>query len=390
MTSTVKKSHDRVAFEMKSKQAQTQINRFLKKVHEKHPTLELDIDRIEHFIEGKDDFWSDSKVAKDTARKLSNMKDLISDIDSLSSLLSETIELHDLSILEDDQEMITECNEKMDTLLKDIIDKEVVNLMTEPYDKLNCFVQINAGAGGNDSCDWVGMLAIMYQKWCINRNISIVTVDEHINDEIGSSSNVGYRSITLKLNGEYSYGWLRAEAGVHRLVRVSPYDSQKKRHTSFAQVLVYPELLDDDIFSKDISMKDLHIDTFRSSGAGGQHVNKTDSAIRITHLPTGIVVKCQSERSQHRNKAIALSMLNSKLNQIVAEKKYQKQQQSVVGGGDSSWGNQIRSIVLHPYKLVKDHRTGFQTGNVDSFLDGEELLTEAMVETLSQSQQTQT
>jgi peptide chain release factor 2 len=220
------------------------------------------------------------------------------------------------------------------------------------------------------------MLYHLYRQWADTQQFNMTVVDEHVNEEIGGT---GYRSVTLRVKGNMAYGWMKAEAGVHRLVRISPFDPMNKRHTTFAQVLVYPELVD--TATSIINPKDLRIDTFRSSGAGGQSVQKTDSAVRITHLPTGLVVSCQNERSQHQNRATAMSILKSRLDQLNREKQYSQKNQTTIGGGDISWGNQIRSVVMQPYQMVKDHRTGWETGNVEAFMRGE-LLSDAMTTTL--------
>jgi peptide chain release factor 2 len=313
--------------------------------------------------------WEDSKVASELALKLSNIEARLAELKELDEALLEVEELYQMAIDENEGAVVEDCIEKMAELEKEVSERELRSFLNEPHDKLSCYIQIVAGAGGTESCDWVSMLYNMYSQWAPRQEFIISLVDERPNDEAGA----GYRSITARLSGEMAYGWMKAEAGVHRLVRVSPFDPQRKRHTSFAQVLVYPDLPPEDSFHNDINAKDLRIDTYRASGAGGQHVNKTDSAVRITHLPSGVVVSCQSERSQHQNKATAMSMLRSRLRQIDKEKEYRQRVDNTIGVGDNSWGNQIRSIVLQPYQIVKDHRTGWETGNVASFLSGEEL-----------------
>jgi peptide chain release factor 2 len=213
----------------------------------------------------------------------------------------------------------------------------------------------------------------MYKKWAINLKMKVKIIDEQKDPDYQD----GYRNITLKIDGKYAYGWAKIDAGTHRLVRISPFDPQHKRHTSFAQVLVYPDI--QIMNNNEINNSDLRIDTFRSSGAGGQSVNKTDSAIRITHIPTGIVVSCQNERSQHQNKSVALSILRSKLLQLDKENKKKQISESTQGKGQAVWGNQIRSVVLQPYKVVKDNRTEFETANVDEYLNGGDSLKEAML-----------
>jgi peptide chain release factor 2 len=230
------------------------------------------------------------------------------------------------------------------------------------HDASNAMLAIHAGAGGTEAQDWVDMLLRMYLRWAEIRGFSTEFLDFQAGDE------AGVKSATIMVKGRYAYGYLRSEMGIHRLVRISPFDVNGRRHTSFASVFIFPEL-DDDI-KIDINEKDLRIDTYRASGAGGQHVNKTSSAIRITHLPSNIVVQCQNERSQHRNKEIAMKMLKARLYE--REKELQKEDQKELHGDkkEISWGSQIRSYVMHPYRMVKDHRTGFETGNVDSVMDG--------------------
>ena len=234
--------------------------------------------------------------------------------------------------------------------------------MNGKADSKNAFIEIHSGAGGTESQDWVEMLFRMYLKWSDSRGYKLESVDQSIGDE------AGLKSITIRIVGEKSYGWLKNETGVHRLVRISPFDSQSRRHTSFASVNCYPEI--DNTINIEISDKDLRIDTFRASGAGGQHVNKTDSAIRITHLPTKINVQCQSNRSQHRNKAIAMEMLKSKLYDIELKKEEEKNSKDRGEKSQIAWGHQIRSYIMQPYQLVKDHRTGYEDSNVNSILDG--------------------
>ena len=230
------------------------------------------------------------------------------------------------------------------------------------HDASNAMLAIHAGAGGTEAQDWVDMLLRMYLRWAEIRGFSTEFLDYLAGDE------AGVKSVTIMVKGRYAYGYLRSEMGIHRLVRISPFDVNGRRHTSFASVFIFPEL--DDNIKIDINEKDLRIDTYRASGAGGQHVNKTSSAIRITHLPTNIVVQCQNERSQHRNKEIALKMLKARLYE--REKELQKEDQKELHGDkkEISWGSQIRSYVMHPYRMVKDHRTGYETGNVDSVMDG--------------------
>jgi peptide chain release factor 2 len=240
---------------------------------------------------------------------------------------------------------------------------ELERMFDDGDDRRNGILSINAGAGGTEAQDWAEMLLRMYLRWAERRGFAAEIVD------ILAGEEAGIKNVTIFVKGEYAYGNLRAEAGIHRLVRISPFDAGKRRHTSFASVFVYPETPEDVVI--DIDEADLRIDTYRSSGAGGQHVNKTDSAVRITHLPTGIVVQCQNERSQHKNKATAMKLLRARLYDLEMRKRAQKMEEIHKGKKEIAWGNQIRSYTLHPYRLVKDHRTGVEKGDADSVLDGD-------------------
>jgi len=263
----------------------------------------------------------------------------------------------------DDPELQAELEKRAATLRKELDHQQLFLLLNEEYDKNNAILTIHAGSGGLDSQDWAGMLFRMYLRWAEREDFKVSII------EIQSDDEAGIKSATLEINGEFAHGYLKSEKGVHRLVRISPFDAAKRRHTSFASISVYPELSDD--FALDIRPEDLKIDTFRASGAGGQHVNRTDSAVRITHIPTGIITSCQNERSQHMNKEVALKVLKSKLYEKAAQER-EKELATLVGDKkESSWGSQIRSYVLHPYTLVKDHRTGTETGNVQAVLDGD-------------------
>ena len=235
--------------------------------------------------------------------------------------------------------------------------------MSDEADHYNAFLEIHAGAGGTESQDWAEMLQRMYLRWADSQSNCIVTLYQETRGE-----EAGIKSCIIKISQEYAYGWLKRESGIHRLVRISPFDSNKRRHTSFASVWVYPEL--DEKIEVDINDSDIRIDTYRASGAGGQHVNKTDSAVRITHLPSKIVVQCQSDRSQHKNKSNAMSMLKSRLFEAELQKRKEDENKANKEKKEIGWGNQIRSYVLHPYKLIKDLRTGYETSNVNDILDG--------------------
>ena len=234
--------------------------------------------------------------------------------------------------------------------------------MSGEVDLNSAFLEIHAGAGGTESQDWAEMLQRMYVRWSESKNLDIILLQESRGEE------AGIKSCTIKISGDYTYGWLKRESGIHRLVRISPFDSNKRRHTSFASVWVYPEI--DDKIEIEMLDSDLRIDTYRASGAGGQHVNTTDSAVRITHIPTGIVAQCQSDRSQHKNKSNAISMLKSRLYELALNKKKHEENKTNSEKKDIGWGNQIRSYVLHPYKMIKDLRTNHETSNVDDILNG--------------------
>jgi peptide chain release factor 2 len=248
-------------------------------------------------------------------------------------------------------------------LARDIDSKEIQTLLSGEHDKSNAFLVIHPGAGGTESQDWAEMLLRLYLRWAEKKGFKTEIIDYQPGEE------AGVKSVTVLVSGDYAYGLLVAEIGIHRLVRISPFDANKRRHTSFCAVHAYPEI--DEAIEIEIRDEDLRIDTYRSSGSGGQHVNVTDSAVRITHLPTRIVVQCQNERSQHKNKAFALKVLRSRLFQLKEEEQKKKLQQIQGEKKDIAWGSQIRSYVLHPYRMIKDHRTNFETGKVDSFLDGE-------------------
>jgi len=235
--------------------------------------------------------------------------------------------------------------------------------LNDEADHLNAFIEIHAGAGGTESQDWAEILQRMYLRWCDTKSSCEVSLLQEMRGE-----EAGIKSCTIKVTMNYSYGWLKAESGIHRLVRISPFDSNKRRHTSFASVWVYPEI--DDKIEIDIKDSDLRIDTYRASGAGGQHVNKTDSAVRITHLPTNIVVQCQSDRSQHKNRSNAMKMIKSRIYETEIQKRKENENIKNKEKKDIGWGNQIRSYVLHPYKLIKDLRSGYETSNVNDILDG--------------------
>ena len=261
-----------------------------------------------------------------------------------------------------DTESLKHFRHDLDGLKRRLDELEFKSLLGEPTDRNNAILSINAGAGGTESCDWAGMLLRMYTLWAEGRKYQVIRIDQLIGEE------AGIKNVTVLVKGDFAYGYLKSESGVHRLVRISPFDSNKRRHTSFASVDVIPEIPDD--IKIDIKEGDLKIDTYRAGGKGGQHVNKTDSAVRITHLPTGIVVQCQNERSQFRNKTMALKLLGSKLYEAERSKKAKELESAYEAKKEIAWGSQIRSYVLHPYSLVKDHRTEHEVGNAQGVLDG--------------------
>ncbi|KAG7398071.1 hypothetical protein PHYBOEH_011802 [Phytophthora boehmeriae] len=314
----------------------------------------------------KPDLWDDATRAASIVQQLAALESRETRAHELLRRFLDTRELFQLATEEGDETMLRDCEDAMATVRADAQQLRLELLLSHESDARSCFVEIQAGAGGTDSCDWTAMLARMYARWAESRGFQVHHVDESEGDE------AGFRSVVLRLDGAYAYGWTKSEAGVHRLVRVSPFDSAGRRHTSFAQVRVYPMAPESGSKQEiEISTKDIRIDTFRSSGPGGQHVNTTDSAIRITHLPTGIVVQSQSDRSQHRNKAEALAMLRAKLYQRMLEVQARERQQFTQGLGDNAWGSQIRSYVLHPYQMVKDHRTNYSESNTALVLDGD-------------------
>jgi len=308
-------------------------------------------------------FWNDREKSGKAINELKGLKACVEPWDEANKKLGELKEL--AAILKaEDKDLIATLDNDSQTLLKELSALEFKTLFSGAFDKNNAILSINAGAGGTESCDWVSMLFRMYSRWAERQGYSIKTTDILFGDE------AGIKNVTILIEGAYAYGYLKAERGVHRLVRISPFDANKRRHTSFASVDVIPEIEEE----TDINLeeKDLRIDVYRSKGAGGQSVNTTDSAVRITHLPSGIVVQCQNERSQYQNKQTALKILKARLFELEQEKKerelfnrYGTQKKKI------EWGSQIRSYVMHPYNMVKDHRSDYETGDVNSVMDGE-------------------
>ena len=296
-------------------------------------------------------------------KERNQLKDEVEIWEKEANAIEEAALLLEIAEEEGDKEEIKDVEKKLLKLEKNIQQIELKKMLSGEDDNKNAFVHINAGAGGTEAQDWVEMLLRMYLRWAESHGFKTEIVD------ILPGEEAGIKNVTFAVNGKYAYGYLKAEIGIHRLVRISPFDTGKRRHTSFASVFVYPETSDE--IHIEIDEKDLKIDTFRSSGAGGQHVNKTDSAVRITHIPTGIVAQCQNERSQHKNKAMALKILKAKLIEKERREREQKKVELHSSKKDIAWGSQIRSYILHPYKMVKDLRTGYETSNVNAVLDGD-------------------
>ena len=316
---------------------------------------------IESII-GNKDFWNDPDAARPILQERTVLTGKLESYKKIDSGIEDGEMLLEMAMEEGDDEAIIEVAEHLSEVEKDL-DQFSLKLMLDGEDDMaTAIVSINAGAGGTEAQDWAEMLFRMYTRWVEQKGFAMKMVDYQPGDE------AGIKSVTFTATGDYAFGHLKTESGVHRLVRISPFNANGKRQTSFASVFVYPEL--DQEIAIDIDEKDLRIDVFRASGAGGQHVNKTSSAVRITHQPTGIVVSCQQEKSQHRNREIAHKMLASRLYQLEKQKQDERLQEMHSGKDDIAWGSQIRSYVLHPYQMVKDHRTNFEMGNAQSVLDG--------------------
>ncbi|NNE58753.1 MAG: peptide chain release factor 2 [Hellea sp.] len=307
-------------------------------------------------------FWDDPQKAQKLMRERSQLEGAFDNIKTIDSDLANILELIELAELENDDEMVGEAEEALQKLSKKAEEAELEALLSGDVDANDCFLEIHPGAGGTEAQDWANMLLRMYIKWAASRGMKSEVLEEQAGDE------AGIKSATVKIKGENAYGWLKTESGVHRLVRISPFDSNARRHTSFASVWVYPEI--DDSIEIDINESDCRVDTYRASGAGGQHVNKTDSAVRITHEPTGIVVQCQNDRSQHKNRAQAWDMLRSRLYELELKRREDEAQSEADSKSEIGWGHQIRSYVLQPYQLVKDLRTNVETSDTNGVLDG--------------------
>lgn len=307
-------------------------------------------------------FWDDPEISNRKMKELKNLKDTVDTMRGLESQYGDIKDLIEMSYEEEDAEMAAEIRSELDSFVSVFEAIRISTLLSGEYDKDNAILKLNAGAGGTESCDWCSMLYRMYTRWAERKGFSIEVLDYLDGDE------AGIKSVTFQVNGENAYGYLKSEKGVHRLVRISPFNAQGKRQTSFVSLDVMPDIEED--MDVDINEDDLRIDTYRSSGAGGQHINKTSSAIRITHLPTGIVVQCQNERSQHFNKEKAMQMLKVKL-QLMKEQEQAEKVSDIRGEvKEIGFGNQIRSYVMQPYTLVKDHRTNTENSNVTAVMDG--------------------
>jgi len=316
------------------------------------------------------DFWDDQEQANKLMRDLKYLKSCVEPYEENSRKLQELKELFDIS--QDDENDLQQINGELDRLAKEVDHLEVQSFLSGPFDRNNAILSINAGAGGTESCDWSNMLLRLYTRWADLHECKVTTLD------ILPGEEAGIKNVTLGIEGDMAYGLLKGEKGVHRLVRISPFDANKHRHTSFASVDVIPEIEDD--IEVDIDPDDLRIDIFRSSGPGGQSVNTTDSAVRITHNPSGIVVQCQNERSQLQNKQTAMKILKARLYELKQKEQEEKMAKEYGQKQKIEWGSQIRSYVMHPYSMVKDHRTDTETGNVQRVMDGDiDMFTESFL-----------
>ncbi|MCY6369798.1 peptide chain release factor 2 [Clostridium ganghwense] len=324
--------------------------------------IEKRVSELENTMQ-ESDFWDDVNRAQETTQEAKNLKDRLDKYNNTKTRLEDTEVLIEMSIEEEDETSLDEIINEINEIENTIEQFKIEILLSGEYDRNNAIVSLHSGAGGTDAQDWTQMLLRMYTRWAEKKGYKVETLSLLPGDE------AGIKNVDLKITGEFVYGYLKAEKGIHRLVRISPFNANGKRQTSFASMEVLPELTE----SQDIAIKDddLKIDTYRASGAGGQHINKTDSAVRITHIPTGIVVQCQSERSQFQNKDTAMSMLKSKLAEL-KERAHKEKIEELTGDlKDNGWGSQIRSYVFQPYTMVKDHRTNSEMGNVDAVMDGD-------------------
>ncbi len=321
------------------------------------------------------DIWSNKEKAQSLNKEASSIRKLVDEFKALGQKIHDGLELMDLIEAEDDESMLKDIKAESQRIASILYQMEFRKMLGGESDHMGAVLTINAGAGGTDAQDWAQMLFRMYTRWIERKGFKQEVVDYQQGEE------AGIKSATILIDGDYAYGYLKAENGIHRVVRISPFDSNARRHTSFAAVFASPQV--DDSIDIEIKEVDLKIDTFRAGGAGGQHVNTTDSAVRITHLPTGIVVQCQNERSQHKNKATAMKVLKSRMYERELELRQEKLDKTQATKKKIEWGSQIRSYVLHPYQMVKDHRTNYEEGNINAVLDGE--LDNFMIEYLMQT-----
>ncbi len=326
------------------------------------PRLEEEIKELEK-VSSVPDFWDDIENSQKILQKISFLKSRVKNYKKLKNLYEDTETLIDLAIEEKDLSLLDEARKNVELVQKELENQRLEILLNGEFDSKNAILTLHAGAGGTEAQDWVDMLYRMYCRWGERHNYKVKTLDYLDGD------GAGLKSVVFSIEGINAYGYLKGEAGVHRLVRVSPFDSSGRRHTSFASLEVMPEI-DDDV-QVDISPEDVKMDVYRASGAGGQHINKTSSAVRLTHIPTGIVVACQNERSQHQNREVAMKMLKSKLMEIKEREHLEKIEDIKGVQKEIGWGSQIRSYVFMPYTMVKDHRTGFEMGNVNAVMDGD-------------------
>ncbi len=307
--------------------------------------------------------WDDPAEAQKLMQERTRLQDQIDSANATRQRLDDGLELAEMAELEGEEGLVDEAVASLTALREEVARRETETLLSGEADSNNCYIEVHAGAGGTESQDWASMLARMYCRWAERRGFKVSVVDEQDGEE------AGIKSASYEIKGHNAYGWLKTEAGVHRLVRISPFDSASRRHTSFASVWVYPVI--DETIEIEILDKDVRVDTYRASGAGGQHVNKTDSAVRLTHIPTGIVVACQNDRSQHKNRSQAWAMLRARLYEAELQKREEEAQAQAAQKTEIGWGHQIRSYVLQPYQLVKDLRTSVENGNTQAVLDGD-------------------
>ena len=308
-------------------------------------------------------FWDHPQEAQKVSKEMSELKAILQRHADLQKKWEDAHLLLEMGLEAEDENTVQEASQEMEVLAQSIEEEELAVMLSAPEDACSAVLSINAGAGGTESCDWVSMLLRMYLRYCEKKGFKTELIDHTDGD------GAGYRSVTATIHGKFAFGYLKAENGVHRLVRISPFDANKRRHTSFSSVYVYP-LVDDEIVI-DLNPADVKFESFRAGGAGGQHVQKNETAVRLTHMPSGIVVQCQNERSQHQNREVAMKLLKSRLYEVELEKKREAQKKIEEGKKDNAWGSQIRSYVLQPYQMVKDHRTNFEMGDAQRVLDGD-------------------